>query len=290
MPKLTAQQAVSLLAAAGYQGVELAEAGDPDFNQDTALQAIDTHRTTFIKPRIVSELKDSIHGEQMAKLNKALRVKLSTLTGAEMEKLETEKDTDKMLELSINTLSESLKKDIGKDKQAWISERDELLKAHNANLQAKESEWAQKHSALEQQIQSQYVHAALSKLHKEAKGLPVAANRETLAKDYAAYLQSLAVVKHNPETNELELYDAKNPEQRLYNETKTAFAKPEDFMEKRYGKDGLGIWNTDTRTVNPAQAMGNPNGGNPNPAPAAGTQAGLAKQVDAFAEWAGAAK
>ena len=164
-----------MLASAGYQGVELAEQGDAEYNQDTALQAIDTHRTTFIKPRVVSELKDSIHGEQMAKLNKALRVKLASLTGAQMDQLETEKDTDKMLELSIGTLSENLKKDIGKDKQAWISERDELLKAHNANIQAKESEWIQKHSALEQQIQSQYVHAALAKLHKEAKGLPVAA-------------------------------------------------------------------------------------------------------------------
>ncbi len=69
-----------------------------------------------------------------------------------------------------------------------------------------------------------------------------------------SYLDGIAIPKYNEATDEIELYDKKNPDIRLYtNDTKTTYLKPADKLKEYYTE--LGIWNEDNRNINPKDAM-----------------------------------
>lgn len=260
--KLTLAEALALLASAGAPHVEIVEkAEDSDYvttkdgatpvTPDTLLMQVDTAREAIIAPKVIQAKTGEIHSSITGKINGALRSKLSQKTGiptADLKDLESGEAIEKAYDFLMAT--------VGGDKTTLIAERDTLMTKHATAIQALKTEWEGKVNEVTGRLTEKEIIAKLVKDHNEAKGLPVNANRAALAKQYKAYLDSKAIVKYNEEKDEIELYDKKSPDVRLYtNDSKTAYLKPSDDIKAFYTH--MGIWNEDNRTINPADAMKN---------------------------------
>lgn len=259
MPKITPQQAVELLTSAGIADVELVASDDlsdytvsattdEPITKDTLLQAIDTARSAIIAPRIIAEKQNEMHGKIAGKVNGTLRSALSQNFGIPTAELEGLNDKDAMTKAVTY-----YKSSISGDASQFQQKLDETIRKHEELVNSIKSESATQLSALQNKLTDKEVMAHLIKDHENAKGLPITAKRDALARTFRTHLDSQAIVKYNEQSGEVELYERSNPEMPLMNKTNTAKMKPADFMETYY-KD-LGLWNTDLRTVNPADAM-----------------------------------
>lgn len=258
--KLTLAEALALLASAGVPHVEIVEkAEESDFtttkesdkpiSHDTLLMQVDAAREAIIAPKVIQAKTGEIHASITGKINGALRSKLSQKTGiptADLKDLDSGEAIEKAYDFLMST--------VGGDKQTLIAERDLLMSKHAQALLATKTEWEGKLSEVTGKLTDKEIIAKLVKDHNDAKGLPVGANRVALAKQFKSYLDGKAIVRYNEEKDEIELYDKKNPDVRLYtNDSKTAYLKPYDDMKPFYSD--MGIWNEDNRQVNPKKAM-----------------------------------
>jgi hypothetical protein len=213
---------------------------------------VDESRKSILEPRILATQKDAINGEMTRRFNDAFRAKVHTKTGVPMSEIKELTDTDEILAKGL----EHNNGIIGKDKEDLVKQFDTMTAKHAKALKDKDAEKETEVGKLREQLTTKEVVALLAKDHQEAKGLPLSANREALARDYHNWLKTEAIVKFNEKENKIELYDPASPDLPLYDETKTRRITPADLMPKRYGKDGLNILSTDLRGVDPALEMG----------------------------------
>ncbi len=248
--KLTIGQIQSLLASAGVPLVEVVDNealsdyvttkdAPAAVTHDSLMVGVDTAREAIIAPKVIAKEKGTIEASVIGKTLGSLRSYLSQKTGvplADLKDLEAKDAITKAYDFYANTL--------GVDKADLIKERDGLMTKHADAIKANDLKWEGKVSEVSGKLTEKEIIAKLVKDHNEAKGLPVTANKAELGKMFKSYLDGTYIVKYNEEKDEVELYDKKAPDTRVYtNDTKTAYAKPGDLLKPYY--TNLGMWNED---------------------------------------------
>lgn len=248
--KLTLQQALNLLSAAGVPNAEIVEnETDSTYNQDEALSAIDTARQAIIEPKVLAANKDALLKEIEGKSFNSARSKISQLTGIPTAELKDLNHTE-MIAKGLQHYQSNL----GKDKEELIKERDTIVANHAKDKEGIVKDWEAKLKASEEKYYDKEILSYIAKVHKDAKGLPANVNRDELAKNYKLNLSQRAILKFNEQSGEVEMYDRANPDKRLFtNDSQTVYAKVDDFMKTDYTT--MGLWNEDNRTVKPEDAM-----------------------------------
>lgn len=141
--KATKQQFIELLAAAGVPDVEVVEnETDSDFKLDSALQAIDGNRSGILKPKIESELRETVEKEVSGLQGGKLIQWLTKHTGVARAALNDKSDEEKV-KAAIAHMSGQL----DGDKQSIQAKIDELLGKHTQEIDGLKSEYETKLSA-----------------------------------------------------------------------------------------------------------------------------------------------
>lgn len=242
MAKLTKDKLIAFLNSIGLKDVQLVDKEEEtEFDNDTALQAVDAARKPIISQLVIAEEKGKIHKEVAGTVNRALKKQLAEITGidkANIEELESQDALKTALEHYKTTMSGE------KDAQAKI---DAILAAHKLEKEGIIKTEIDKYTALNEKYTRREIVNHIIAAHKDAKGLPTKANIEKLAEQFYEANKN-DVIWHLNGKNELELRDPANPETVKFNKTNTNPLKLSDMIQPHY--EGLGLWSTDTRDVN----------------------------------------
>jgi hypothetical protein len=246
MPKLTQKEAIQLLAAAGVQAVEIVEEGS-DFNLETSLSAIDAERSKIIRPQIETEITDKVKSDLMGRAAGSLRAIIKRnfqIDAKELEGLNDEEMIKKAVEKHDSKFSkdtEQLREEL-KAKDTVYAQRETALKAEKDTL---ESQWKEKY--FDREIKD----AILKDL--ENSPLPKGVNKPEISELLKKMAKDEVHLVINDKTGEIEPRTKDNIEMPVYNDTKTSTIKLADITQKNLKK--LGLWETDMRNQNPAEAM-----------------------------------
>lgn len=152
--KVTQSQLIELVQiAAGVQNVEVVEdESQSDYNQDTALQAIDSNREGIIRPRIEGTLRETIEKEVGGIHGGKLETWLTKNTGISRAAMKDKSDEEKVA-LAVKHLTSQL----DGDKQATQAKIDEILAEHNQQLESIKGDYESKLTAANQKYISREI-------------------------------------------------------------------------------------------------------------------------------------
>jgi hypothetical protein len=259
MKKLTQQQLIDLVSGLGLAGVEVVEnEADSDFDQNAALSLIDSNRRKILEPTlrndIEAELKPAIEGRVLG----GIRAMLARNTGLSHSKLK-EFPEDKMEDMIKAAIGHKVGQIEGNTEET-TKKFEELVKAHNDALEAKETEWTKKHAELNEKYVSRDMLDVLRGHLKEAP-LPEGLDRDIAAKDLMSHLREKYHLSYDEAAKQVALMDKSNPAIPALNEAKNAqidiLSEAKGYFEPR------SLWVKDMRGKNPAEAMAG-KGQNPN--------------------------
>lgn len=242
--KLSVNQATELLAKIGVAAVVVADDSEADANPDVEnmSKAVFNEMETKIKHDVELELKTSARseeaGKQLGSLRRVLKRQygvdekaLDGLTMEEMVKLAKETSTSNKDAAESDTV-----KILQEKEREWLDKEEKLLAA----IEQKESEWKSK---FDDRDITEYFSGIV-------EGMPRIGGVATKqAQMVVADLKAKHIVKYNPETKEVELYEKSNPEKRVFEGKNIVTGK---YFAENYLKD-MGLYKSDTRNDPPAK-------------------------------------
>lgn len=242
--KLSVNQATELLAKIGVAAVVVADDSEADSNPDVEnmSKAVFNEMETKIKHDVELELKTSARseeaGKQLGSLRRVLKRQygvdekaLDGLTMEEMVKLAKETSTSNKDAAESDTV-----KILQEKEREWLDKEEKLLAA----IEQKESEWKSK---FDDRDITEYFSGIV-------EGMPRIGGVATKqAQMVVADLKAKHIVKYNPETKEVELYEKSNPEKRVFEGKNIVTGK---YFAENYLKD-MGLYKSDTRNDPPAK-------------------------------------
>lgn len=246
--KLTQAQLIALAASVGVDVELVAEDSQSDFatglNNDTLLQAVDKSREGIIGSKLKDSLNGEIYGTVTKKVNNSMRKAVAELLGVAESEL-TDKDAKEALTIGITAYGKKLEG----DKSQTQAEIAKILDTHKAAMSAKETEWETKYNGKVAELTDREIMEHIMGAHKGAKGLPVGANVELLAKTFRSHLDGKAILKL--EDGKLNLYRKDKPDMKLLNDAATQEVGVADFIKPFY--TDLGLWREDNRDIKTPQ-------------------------------------
>lgn len=170
--KLTQQQLLDLVKAAGVQAVEVVDdEAQSEYNIDAILAEIDSQRVHVIKPKIVNEITKDLQGRvsgtlksELARKTGIVRNLLNDLNDEEAITLALQHREDK-----YSTDSKTMRENLDKMTAAHAAEKEEIETKYKAEIQA----------AKDRYIQRDIQDGIVKKLEKTA--LPDTADRKVVA-------------------------------------------------------------------------------------------------------------
>lgn len=254
--KVTIDQALDLLKSAGVDVQLVENSEESDFDKPTALSSIDDTRRKVIEPSILAQyedsIKESIAGKQGGTLVRMLRNKLG-MPEKDLLAIKDDKERiEKAIEYYINTLAN--------DKEGTASKIEEILnsakqreEALAAEYEAKIADYESKVSAAEQKYIDRDVIEYFETALKDAP-LVDGANRKALSKDFVNYARDLYHVKWDEQRRAAALFSKDNPNVPVVDKERNEIVNVMDLAKPYF--EERGIWQTDTRSVNPAAKIG----------------------------------
>lgn len=243
--KATQKQLLEFAQAAGVEAVEIVEdEAQSDFNMDTALQAVDSAREGIIRPRIETQLRDTIEKEISGLNGGKLDAWLVEHTGIKRADLKGLTDPQK-----VKAAKDFLVNQLEGDKQATQAKIEEL----RSTMEAERLEAVRSVEQERDQWKGKYIDRdLLEALQTELKGapLPEKLDRSIAAKDLKSHLSELYHIQYNEQTKAIELFDKANTTMPALNGSQKVKIMDEAkaFFEPRNN------WMTDMRGANPAAA------------------------------------
>lgn len=251
--KLTQKQLLDLLSGIGLAGVELVEdEAQSEFDNDTALAAIDGNRRSVLEPQIKQALEGELKTSTEGRVLGGIRAMLARNTGVPHSKLK-EFPEDKMEDLIKFAINHKIGTLEG-DKEAHAKYIEELMETHNQTLNSTKQEYEGKL----QQANERYVERdVIDYIETQLKSapLPEKLDKRIAAQDFKKHLAEKYHLSYKEAERQVALMDKANPANPALNESKNAhidiLAEAKTFFEPR------ALWVTDMRDKNPAEAMQN---------------------------------
>lgn len=249
MPKVTAIKLIEFLNNLGVQGVEVVDNDtDVDFNPEEGLKTVDIARRKILEPQIIQEQSEKIKGEIAGKNAGTFRSLLVRNFGIDRKELDNLND-EEMLKKALSHHDGKY----SKDTEDLRKEIQDMVEKHNGNLSKVKEEYEGKLTEAQQKYIDRDIDEVLLNALKDAP-LPKNANRLALAKQFKEELRKDVHIHYDEKTKEIQLRDKSNVEMPVYtDDKKTAFLKPIDKAKDYFSN--LGIWETNTSNVNPADAL-----------------------------------
>jgi hypothetical protein len=249
MKKLTQAQLIALVSGLGLAGVEVVEnEADSDFDQDAALSLVDGNRRKILEPQIKGELEEGMRKEIEGRVNGSWRSALNRATGITHSKIKDIESIDDMLKVAIGHKVSAIEGNTEETTKKF----EELVKAHNDALEAKDKEWDTKYSELNGKYVKRDMLGVLRTHLKEAP-LPESLDRDIASEDFLNHLQNKYHLSYDEAAKAVSLMDKTNPAIPALNEAKNAqidiLSEAKSYFEPR------SLWVKDMRGKNPADAM-----------------------------------
>lgn len=251
--KLTQKQLLDLLSAIGLAGVELVEdEAQSEFDNDTALAAIDGNRRSVLEPQIKQALEGELKTSTEGRVLGGIRAMLARNTGVPHSKLK-EFPEDKMEDLIKFAINHKIGTLEG-DKEQTAAEFEKMVATHNEAMEKTRQEYEAKLTeSNEKYVRRDKLDFVKTKL-KDAP-LPEKLDRDVAASDFMGYLQDKYHLSYDEAKKSVAFMDKNNPQVPAFNEAKNAhidiMSEAKAFFEPR------ALWVTDMRDKNPAEAMQN---------------------------------
>lgn len=243
--KVTQDQLIDLAVKAGVPVVEVvADSKDSDYDETTALQAIQAATKELIKPAIESELRTSLETQLKGKFSGetySLLARESGMTRAELEKL----PISEAAKLAFKHLGDKL----GGDASTWKKELEDLVETHNKTLTAKETEWNGKISAATQRYVDRDINSYLAENIVGKAPLLATADKAFWAEQLRSHLQSKYHLSYDDAKKAVSTFKKDNIEIPALNEAGTATINLMDEFKGLATK--AGVWTTDKRNEKP---------------------------------------
>ena len=248
--KATINQLKGFLKVVGVPDVEVVEdEAASDFDTNTVLAEIDKSRTPIIKSLLEGDIKTEAESAATGRLVGTIATFIANKTGIPRAEIAHLSYKD-MLQKGFDHLGQNLEG----DKATWAKQLEEMATTHQNTLTEKEKEWGEKVKVAEDRYRDRDITEALEVILKDAPFLP-STDRKAAANLLKRELNGSYNLHYDEATKELSLRDKSNPDLPVYNETKTAVLKPFDKAKDIFTP--FGLWQTDTRNINPAEAARN---------------------------------
>lgn len=248
MPKVTATKLIEFLNNLGVQGVEVVDNDtDVDFDPEEGLKTVDMARRKILEPQIIQEQSEKIKGEIAGKNAGTFRSLLVRNFGIDRKELDNLND-EEMLKKALSHHDGKF----SKDTEDLRKEIQDMVEKHNGNIAKVREEYEGKLTEAQLRYIDRDIDEAILNEIKDAP-LPKGANRVALAKQLKAELRNEAHIEYDETTKGIHLRDRSNKEKKLYNSNGTAELKIIDKAKDFFSN--LGIWETNTSNVNPADAL-----------------------------------
>lgn len=248
MPKVTATKLIEFLNNLGVQGVEVVDNDtDVDFDPEEGLKTVDIARRKILEPQIIQEQSEKIKGEIAGKNAGTFRSLLVRNFGIDRKELDNLND-EEMLKKALSHHDGKF----SKDTEDLRKEIQDMVEKHNGNIAKVREEYEGKLTEAQLRYIDRDIDEAILNEIKDAP-LPKGANRVALAKQLKAELRNEAHIEYDETTKGIHLRDRSNKEKKLYNSNGTAELKIIDKAKDFFSN--LGIWETNTSNVNPADAL-----------------------------------
>lgn len=246
MPKFTVQQLIDELAKVGVPHVEVVDSvDDADTESDTFLSGLGDHFKGVLTPII----KGEAHTELAGKINGSVRSMLAQTTGIKAKELEGLNDKEAVAKAMAH-----FKATANGDNTALQQQLEDVMAANAKAIEDAQTEGNEKANAIQTKYDRREILTQISEAHNKAAGLDPKLNKGELSSQYLRSLEDKYIVKWNDETKKVELYDKANPAQRAYaNAAKNVYLEAEAGIKDHYSN--IGIWNEDTRNINPKDVM-----------------------------------
>lgn len=254
MIKITLDQLKEIVQKAGVAPVEVVDEkdADKDFSLDTFLSQIDVSRGTILKPIYKSELETEIASQITGAKTGSLVTALCREFGIERKELEAiTKIKDFKTSDLLAKAKELASEKYSKDTEGLRTEMTEMSNSHQSALDTQKVDYEKKLTDAHQKYIDRDIEATLIDSLKDAP-LPEKANRLLLAKQLKGHLNEIAHVHYDENTKTISLRNKENHELPLLTSAKTEIKlaeKAKDFLTD------IGVWQNDTRSVNPQDAM-----------------------------------
>lgn len=245
--KLTQEQALSLLKAAGVVDVEIvAEA--TGFNLDETLKLIDTAREPIIRPRIEDSIRDTVSKAATGRLAGTFKSALARAFGAtrdELDQYDSGKENDMIAALMAKWQAANPSKDA--DVQSLRQQIQDLGATHATKLAEQKATFDAELAAANAKFVGRDINDALAAC---IKAIPRTGGDEGMqAQMLRTHLDSKYHIEYNPDTKKIELREKDKPERPVMNDTGTQILGI-DQAAKTF-LEGLGVAAKNMGGVNP---------------------------------------